>query len=190
MNAELESTLGQVRFLERARLFATAAHAAVGQKRKYTFEDYIVHPLEVARLVDEAGGTTPMIAAAYLHDVLEDTQVTEFTLRREFGDATTDLVVWLTKVEVPGNRAVRKAAELKRLDKAPAEAQTIKYADLISNTPSIVKYDPVFAKTYLQEKLDLLAELRDGDPGLKKLAFELVWEVWPNGGNVGDAKNA
>ena len=61
--------------VEKARLFATSAHAAVGQKRKYTNEPYIVHPAEVAKLVEDVGGTQEMIAAAWLHDVIEDTQV-------------------------------------------------------------------------------------------------------------------
>ena len=41
--------------VERARMFATAAHAAVGQLRKYTFEHYIVHPAEVAEIVASVG---------------------------------------------------------------------------------------------------------------------------------------
>jgi (p)ppGpp synthase/HD superfamily hydrolase len=164
-------------FIQRAKLFATAAHAAVGQKRKYTFEDYIVHPTQVAGIVKSVGGTPSMICAAYLHDVLEDTQVPEYVLRTEFGDLVTDMVVWLTKVEVPGNRKVRKQAELKRLLRAPAEVQTIKLADLIANTPSIVEHDPKFAKTYLREKRDLLCILVDGDPKLWERAFIQLKEV-------------
>ena len=43
--------------IEKAQLFATVAHAAVGQKRKYSGDDYIVHPVRVARIVKEHGGT-------------------------------------------------------------------------------------------------------------------------------------
>ena len=51
--------------VERARIFATAAHAAVDQRRKYTNEPYIVHPTEVAAIVAGVPGATPeMIAAA------------------------------------------------------------------------------------------------------------------------------
>jgi (p)ppGpp synthase/HD superfamily hydrolase len=60
----------EMNIVERARVFATAAHAAVGQKRKYTGEDYIVHPTEVAGIVRDAGGTDAQIAAAYLHDLV------------------------------------------------------------------------------------------------------------------------
>ena len=57
-------------------MFAIAAHKAVGQKRKYTGDDYIVHPAEVAHIVDQVPGSTDeMVAAAWLHDVVEDTGV-------------------------------------------------------------------------------------------------------------------
>ena len=57
--------------VERARVFATAAHAAVGQTRKYTGEPYVVHPMEVASLVESVGGTEAMVAAAREHYVDE-----------------------------------------------------------------------------------------------------------------------
>jgi (p)ppGpp synthase/HD superfamily hydrolase len=164
--------------VEKARVFATAAHAAVGQKRKYSGEDYIVHPLHVATVVAEAGGTEVQICAALLHDVLEDTQVTEQTLRVEFGNEVTDLVVWLTNVSKTtcptANRKTRKAADRDALAKAPAEAQTIKLADLISNTVSIVAEDPDFAKTYIPEKKELLEVLTLGDRSLWDAAWAQI----------------
>ena len=68
----------------RARLFATAAHAAVGQLRKYTHEPYIVHPAEVASIVKTVAHTEAMIAAAWLHDTVEDTGVSIELIRAEF----------------------------------------------------------------------------------------------------------
>ena len=59
-------------------MFATAAHAAIGQKRKYSGDDYIVHPARVASIVTRHGGTDEMIAAAWLHDTVEDTDVSPF----------------------------------------------------------------------------------------------------------------
>lgn len=164
--------------VEKARVFATAAHAAVGQKRKYTGEDYIVHPLQVATIVAEVGGNEDQVCAALLHDVLEDTQVTEATLRREFGNDVTNLVVWLTNVSKTvcptANRKTRKAADKDALAKAPAEAQTIKLADLIANTESIVAEDLNFAKTYIPEKRELLEVLTLGDRGLWDRAFAQI----------------
>jgi (p)ppGpp synthase/HD superfamily hydrolase len=158
----------------KAKLFAEAAHKAVGQVRKYTNQPYIVHPIEVAEIVKSVPHTDAMVAAAYLHDVLEDTKVTEQTLREEFGDEIADLVVWLTDISTKkdGNRTVRKALDREHLAQAPAEAQTVKLADLISNTKSIVKYDPEFAKTYLEEKLALLDVLTKGDKVLHARATE------------------
>jgi len=158
----------------KARLFADAAHKAVGQVRKYTNAPYIVHPIEVAEIVRSVPHTDAMIAAAYLHDVLEDTKVTESELRAEFGDEITDLVVWLTDVSTKqdGKRAERKALDREHLAQAPAEAQTVKVADLISNTKTIVKFDPEFAEIYLEEKLSLLDVLTKADKELRREAYE------------------
>lgn len=159
-----------------ARVFATAAHAAVGQLRKYTFEPYIVHPAEVASMVMAHGGTDAMVAAAWLHDVVEDTGVTIELIRAEFGSEVSDLVGWLTDVSRPdhGNRAARKAVDRAHTAAAPAEAQTIKCCDLISNTRSIVEHDPKFAETYLAEKRLLLEVMTKADPRLLALAREQI----------------
>jgi (p)ppGpp synthase/HD superfamily hydrolase len=159
--------------VERARVFATAAHAAVGQLRKYTFEPYIVHPREVAGIVEEAGGTPEMIAAAWLHDTVEDTGVTIETIREEFGPEVAELVGWLTDVSRPeqGNRAVRKAIDRAHTASAPAAAQTIKLADLIANTRSILEHDAEFARVYLAEKRALLEVMTKGDTRLRERAL-------------------
>jgi (p)ppGpp synthase/HD superfamily hydrolase len=162
--------------VERARIFATAAHAAVGQTRKYTGEPYVVHPIEVSEIVASVGGTDAMVAAALLHDVLEDTGVTFDVLEAEFGSEVAELVLWLTDVSKPedGNRSTRKALDRQHSAAAPAEAQTIKVADLISNTRSIVAHDPNFAKVYLEEKRMLLEVLTKADSTLLNQAKEQV----------------
>jgi (p)ppGpp synthase/HD superfamily hydrolase len=154
--------------VERARIFATAAHGAVAQLRKYTSEPYIVHPAEVVRIVSTVAHTDSMLAAAWLHDVVEDTGVTNEVIRAEFGDEVAELVGWLTDVSRPeqGNRAVRKAIDRAHSAMAPAEAQTVKLADLISNTRSIVAHDEKFARTYLEEKRLLLEVMTKGDATL------------------------
>jgi (p)ppGpp synthase/HD superfamily hydrolase len=164
--------------VERARVFATAAHAAVGQVRKYTFEPYIVHPAEVAKIVRDAGGSEAMVAAAWLHDTVEDTGVTIETIRAEFGTEVAELVGWLTDVSRPehGNRAHRKALDRAHSAAAPAEAQTVKLADLIANTRSIMAHDEAFAKTYLEEKRLLLAVMTKGDPVLMAEARKFIGE--------------
>jgi (p)ppGpp synthase/HD superfamily hydrolase len=148
----------------------------VGQLRKYTYEPYIVHPAEVAGIVASIGGTESQIAAAWLHDVVEDTGVTIEVIRAEFGDEIATLVGWLTDVSRPeqGNRAVRKAIDRAHTAAAPGAAQTVKLADLISNTRSIVAHDAKFAETYLSEKRELLKVMTKGDPTLLARAHEQI----------------
>lgn len=163
--------------VHKAQVYAMAAHAAVGQRRKYTNEPYIVHPAEVAATVAAVPGSTPeMVAAAWLHDVIEDTGCTFTDVHMAFGIDIATLVGWLTDVSRPedGNRAVRKAIDREHTAQAPAEAQTIKLADLISNSRSIMAHDPKFAATYLEEKRQLLAVMTRGDAELHARASALV----------------
>lgn len=164
--------------VEKARVFATAAHAAVGQVRKYTFEPYIVHPKEVAGIVASVPHTREMLAAAWLHDTVEDTEVTLDLIRTEFGDTVAELVGWLTDVSRPedGVRSVRKAIDRAHSAQAPAEAQTVKVCDLLSNTKSIAAHDPEFARVYLAEKRELLAVLTKADPGILAEAYRVLDE--------------
>lgn len=164
--------------VHKAQVYAMAAHAAVGQKRKYTGEPYIVHPAEVASIVDRVEGATfDMIAAAWLHDVIEDTGCTFTDVHMAFGIDIATMVNWLTDVSRPedGNRATRKRIDRERLASAPAEVQTIKLADLISNSKSIMQHDPEFAKVYLEEKRLLLEVLTKGDRELHAEAARYVF---------------
>jgi (p)ppGpp synthase/HD superfamily hydrolase len=158
----------------RAQVFATEAHA--GQVRRYTGEPYVAHCLEVADIVRNSGSCTgsEQLAAALLHDTIEDTPVTYDDILGEFGYTVARYVDWLTDPEVAGNRATRKAAAREKLSRAPAPVQTVKLADLISNTRSIVEHDPKFAKVYLAEKRALLEVLTGGSPELYLLATELA----------------
>jgi (p)ppGpp synthase/HD superfamily hydrolase len=163
--------------VRKAQVYAMAAHAAVGQKRKYTGEPYIVHPAEVAKIVAGVPGATPdMVAAAWLHDVVEDTGCTFTDIHMAFGIDIATLVGWLTDVSKPedGNRAVRKAMDREHTASAPAEAQTIKLADLISNSRSIMAHDPEFARVYLAEKRALLEVMTKGDAGLHERAMQQI----------------
>jgi (p)ppGpp synthase/HD superfamily hydrolase len=109
-----------------------------------------------------------MVAAAWLHDVVEDTGCTYNDIHMGFGTDIATLVGWLTDVSKPedGPRWFRKKMDREHTAAAPAEAQTIKLADLISNTKSIMAHDPKFAKVYLEEKKLLLDVMTRGDAGL------------------------
>ena len=136
--------------------FAHTAHD--GQKRKYTGEDYIVHPMAVSKLVKEHGGSKVQQAAALLHDVVEDTQYTLADIHANFGHEVATLVQWLTDTSRPedGNRAIRKEIDRKRLGNAPAEAQFIKLADMLDNSETIFQFDPSFATVFKREMVQLV----------------------------------
>ena len=113
---------------EKAKVFAIAAHAAVNQKRKYTGDDYHVHPINVAHMVESVSDDIEMMAAAYLHDVVEDTAVTVELIEVMFGSNIAALVDGLTDKSKPsdGNRAVRKAIDSDNLARQCPNVKTIK----------------------------------------------------------------
>lgn len=151
--------------------FAYWAHA--GQVRKYTGEPYITHCEAVANMVHNAGCHERTIAAAWLHDTVEDTAVTNDDILRLFGETVAKYVEYLTDYDHSYvNRATRKAADRTRLATAPNAVKTIKIADIIDNTKSIVEHDPAFAKVYLEEKRLLLPVLKGGDERLWAIAWE------------------
>lgn len=166
------SLLG-TQMIRNAQVFATAAHGAIRQVRKYTGEPYITHPAAVAQIVAFVPGHTwQMICAAWLHDVLEDTGVTENTLDVIFTSEVMQMVKELTNVPLTaGNRATRYTMNVEKLSKASPQTKTVKLADLLHNTKSIVEHDPRFAPVYLREKLGTLEVLRDGDPVLWSMAY-------------------
>lgn len=130
--------------IRRAQAFCIAAHEAVGQKRKYTDEPYWHHPFKVAEIVNStAEPIIQDVIAAYLHDVVEDTQIQLHTIWDLFGYDVYWSLHWLTehytKENYPNlNRSQRKQREAQRLGKASYRTQTIKVADLIDNTSTIV----------------------------------------------------
>ena len=78
--------------IERAEVFAVQAHGP--QKRKYTGEPYIVHPIEVMNIVKTVKDKTDaMLAAALLHDVIEDTEATYDDVLVNFGPLVADFVL-------------------------------------------------------------------------------------------------
>ena len=148
--------------------FAAIAHE--GQKRKFTGEPYIVHPIDVARRVANAqASSTEAIIVALLHDVIEDTKYTYEDISRKFGTKIADYVLEVSKVSSSemGNRATRKHIDLLHYSRASAVGQTVKLADIQSNTKHIIRDDPNFAKTYLRECMNLAVALDLGDAELR-----------------------
>jgi (p)ppGpp synthase/HD superfamily hydrolase len=123
-----------------AAQFAAEKHA--DQKRKGG-EPFINHLIEVAHLVSTAipEPDANLVAAAFLHDTIEDTGVTAAELTERFGQDVTGLVLEVTddKSLAP---EVRKRLQIEHAPKLSVRAQTIKLADKISNLRSILSSPP------------------------------------------------
>lgn len=167
--------------IERARIFATAAHAAIDQRRRYTDDPYIVHPQRVAERVASVPHTPEMIAAAWLHDVVEDTAVQLDTIREEFGDTVATLVAGLTDISRPedGNRKVRKALDRAHNAQQSPQCKTVKLADVIDNSLSIRRHGKGFAPIFMDEIALALPGLKEGDAQLYAEAEAIVqhWQA-------------
>lgn len=162
--------------IARARRFATEAHQRIDQHRKYSNQPYQEHLKAVAELVAGVTEDPELIAAAWLHDTVEDTPATFGDIEREFGRNVRDLVAHLTDISKPtdGNRAVRKAIDRHHTAQAPSAAKTIKLADLIDNCRDICHHDVRFGRVYLAETVALLTVLGEGDARLYRLAQKTV----------------
>jgi (p)ppGpp synthase/HD superfamily hydrolase len=162
--------------IERARAFAREKHK--DQLRKYTNLPYHTHLENVADIVAWAENDDRIIAAALLHDTLEDTDTTYDELVDNFGVTVADLVKEVTDVSTKndGNRATRKALDRDHLARASYGGMTIKIADLIDNTESIMRYDPKFGRVYMAEKRELLEVLTNGNYWLRGIANKQTGE--------------
>ena len=160
----------------RAREFAIREHRRIDHRRKYSKQPYDVHLEAVADLVAGVTDDAEVIAAAWLHDIVEDTPITLDDVAREFGGAVARLVDELTDVSRPGdgNRAARKAIDRAHLAAASPRAKTIKLADLTDNARDICRHDAGFGRVYLGEMEALLAVLGEGDPTLMAKARETL----------------
>jgi (p)ppGpp synthase/HD superfamily hydrolase len=173
--------------LEEIRNFADRSHG--DQMRKYTPERYIVHPVRVMNILEEYTSDTTVLAAALLHDVLEDTPVTREEIKQFLlpllGENKTNqvisLVVELTDVYIKKdypqlNRKKRKELELDRVKHTSRNAQTIKYADIIDNCNEIVKHDRHFAGVFLNECYKMVKAADLGDFRLYKRTKDILEE--------------
>lgn len=171
--------------LEKVRDFAADAHGE--QIRKYLKEPYINHPVRVMDTCRKVTDDVTILSAALLHDVLEDTDTDEKAMREflktlmdpEKVEKTVSIVIELTDVYTKDkypklNRRLRKDKELFRIAKTSAEAQTVKYADIIDNAPDTAEYDPDFAPKFLHEYQAILKKANKGDPLLYETAKTTV----------------
>lgn len=168
--------------VEKARVFAVAAHEAVKQRRKFTDELYPIHTLEVAAEVANSAPDADVldIVTAILHDIIEDTGITRELIKAEFGEVVANLVVQLTDVALPehGNRALRMAINAVHVKYITVRAKRIKLRDINHNVRNIAAADPDFGKVYLPEKKNqmIVGEMREADPVFYDALMEFIDE--------------
>ncbi len=136
-NSPLDTSL-----LDRAIIFAVRAHA--GTERRGKGFPYIVHPMEAVEIVATITPDQELLAAAALHDVVEDTDVSVDTLRAEFGERVAALVAAESDVVMSGvsekdSWHARKAAAIDRLSHAPHDAKIVALGDKLSNMRAIAR---------------------------------------------------
>jgi (p)ppGpp synthase/HD superfamily hydrolase len=178
----------EVDVVKAAKIFATRAHD--GQTRKWTGDPYIVHPEHVVFLLESPLFPKELVpkealAAAWLHDTVEDTDVTLEDVTDAFGDRVSALVFWLTDTTTleDGNRATRKNIARDRLAKAPVEAQCVKVADIIANAASIAEHDRNFWKVFRNEVAQDIEAMDKVPTEIREVALDMLhfydwlWEV-------------
>ena len=131
--------------LDRAIVFAVGAHA--GTERRGKGFPYIVHPLEAVSIVATMTSDQELLAAAALHDTVEDTDVTLEQLREEFGERIADIVASETDSLHKGMSEVeswhdRKKEAIDRLARAGRDSKIVALGDKLSNMRAIARdYD-------------------------------------------------
>ena len=178
-----------------AALYAEAAHE--GQFRKYTGGAYIEHPRRVAAQAAFLGLPYSAICAAYLHDVVEDCNVSPLAIEATFGSPIFDLVMLMTDLQTPeehGGRAERHRAFLRQVETGVVELpdkrklyldnydeeymaalHTLKILDITDNAKSIAGHDPKFWHSAVKgEAAEALDKLELAHPWAKKQLRRIV----------------
>ena len=173
-NRPLDTTL-----LDRAIVFAVRAHA--GTERRGKGFPYIVHPMEAVEIVATMTRDQEMLAAAALHDTVEDTEVTIEQIRTEFGERVASFVA--VESDEPHQRRdsvenwrARKQAAIDRIARASRDAKIVALGDKLSNMRAIARdyaqqgdrlwdlfhaKDPKDHEWHYRGLADALSELRD-----------------------------
>ena len=145
------------------RAYEVAAHAHRDQWRK-SGERYINHPLNVARIVAELGLDDTTLAAALLHDAVEDTPLALADVEREFGSEVASIVDGVTKLERIrfDSKEEQQAATMRKMLVAMAKdlrVLLIKLADRLHNMRTIAAFPADKQARTAQETLDIYAPL-------------------------------
>ena len=128
--------------LDRAIIFAVKAHH--NSERRGKGFPYIVHPMEAVEIVATITSDQELLAAAALHDTVEDTDVTLEDIRHEFGDRVASIVEAESDKNIEGVSETdtwmeRKQAAIDRLRQAPLDAKIVAMGDKLSNMRAIYR---------------------------------------------------
>ncbi|RDI41704.1 bifunctional GTP diphosphokinase/guanosine-3',5'-bis pyrophosphate 3'-pyrophosphohydrolase [Aquicella lusitana] len=151
----------QVADIEKAYLFAKEAH---GSQSRYTGEPYITHPVAVAQILAQMRMDPPTIMAAILHDVVEDTPVTQAELIEKFGNEVAELVDGVTKLTQIHfeNYAQAQAENFRKMVMAMASdirVILVKLADRLHNMRTLYGLPPDKRRRISQETLEIFAPI-------------------------------
>lgn len=160
----------------KAAQFAADKHR--GQFRKYTNTPFITHPIRVAgRVATHLRATEALVAAAYLHDVVENTDTSFFVIHDLFGPMVTAYVSELTdKKHENVNREERNRLDRERIRGISDECKVVKLIDRIDNLREMDINDP-FLRIYLLESAELAIVLDGVDSDLSLELCSLIADL-------------
>lgn len=167
------------------RAVAFAAHKHRDQRRKDSdASPYINHPIQLAKVLWEEGGVRDpeVIAAALLHDTLEDTETTWQELRGEFGEEIADVVLEVTDTKWI-KKEVRKRLQVARARYSSEKARLVKLADKICNLRDVAAHPPAGwslerRRQYFDWAKEVVDKLRGTHPELER-RFDEVYALKP-----------
>ena len=174
--------------LDRAIVFAVRAHA--GTERRGKGYPYIVHPMEAVEIVATMTSDQELLAAAALHDTVEDTDVTVEQIRAEFGDRVAALVAsesdtFEEGVSEEDSWHARKQAAIDRLAKASHDAKIVALGDKLSNMRAIardysVKGDELWNLFHAKDRRDHEWHYRGLADSLRELECTFAYKEFEN----------
>ncbi len=158
------------------RAFEFAYQLHQGQYRK-SGEPYIAHPIAVAGLLRDLGGSPAMIAAGFLHDVVEDTEVTIEEIEERFGPEVRQLVEGVTKLSKINftSKTESQAENFRRMFLAMAQdirVIVVKLADRLHNMRTLQYMSEASRRRSAQETRDIFAPLANR-LGIWRIKWEL-----------------
>ena len=162
-----------MRKIEQAVLYATVAH--MGTKRKGKERAYILHPLEVLTIVGSITEDEDVLAAAVLHDTVEDTSTTKEDILRLFGERVASLVAAESEDKRKGQKAedtwmIRKQETIELLKYAGRDTKLICLGDKLSNLREISRDYEVLGE-------ELWQVFNQKDPAMHKWYYSSLFEI-------------